>query len=102
MATANMSPIMTANLRANLSQVETNSLIIIDRIFVLDEDKVAVVLAEKLRVMVLHDSPPGIACERSWLAPSFQQIVRDGVQLRASLPAYLMQRRALLDAHCPL
>jgi hypothetical protein len=27
---------------------------------------------------------------------------KDGVRLRARLPAYLAQRRALLDAHCPL
>jgi hypothetical protein len=37
-----------------------------------------------------------------YLAPPLQQIVQDGARLRARLPAYLTQRRALLDAHCPL
>jgi hypothetical protein len=36
------------------------------------------------------------------IAPPLQQIVQDGARLRARLPAYLAQRRALLDAHCPL
>jgi hypothetical protein len=31
-----------------------------------------------------------------------QRIVQDGTRLRARLPAYLAQRRALVDAHCPL
>jgi hypothetical protein len=53
-----------------------------------------------LRVMVLHGGPPETLTTK--LPPPFQRIVQDGARLRARLPAYLAQRRALLDAHCPL
>jgi hypothetical protein len=53
-----------------------------------------------LRVMVLHGGPPPSLTQD--LAPPLQKIVQDGARLRAQLPAYLAQRRALLDAHCPL
>jgi hypothetical protein len=50
--------------------------------------------------MLLHDRPPkSLTAE---LPPPLQQIMDDGTRLRARLPAYLTQRRALLDAHCPL
>jgi hypothetical protein len=53
-----------------------------------------------LRVMVLHGGPPeSLTVE---LAPPLQGIVQGDARLRARLPAYLAQRRALLDAHCPL
>jgi hypothetical protein len=29
-------------------------------------------------------------------------MVKEGMRLRAGFPAYLTQRRALLDEHCPL
>jgi hypothetical protein len=57
-------------------------------------------LTAMLRVMVLHGGPPGSLTAE--LAPPLQQIVQDGARLRAQLPVYLTQRRALLDAHCPL
>jgi hypothetical protein len=57
-------------------------------------------LVSMLRVMVLHGGPPESLVK--YCAPSFQQIVHDGARLRARLPAYLMQRWALLDTHCPL
>jgi ankyrin repeat protein len=57
-------------------------------------------LEAMLRVMVLHGAPPESVAEV--LAPQLQQIVQDGARLRARLPAYLTQRRALIDAHCPL
>jgi hypothetical protein len=53
-----------------------------------------------LRVMVLHGGPP--ASLTNDLAPPLQRIVQDGARLRARLPAYLTQRHALIDAHCPL
>jgi hypothetical protein len=53
-----------------------------------------------LRVMVLHGGPPPSLIKD--LAPPLQQIVQDGARLRARLSAYLVQRRALIDAHCPL
>jgi hypothetical protein len=53
-----------------------------------------------LRVRVLHGAPPESLTKA--MAPQLQRIVRDGVRLRARLPAYLVQRRNLLDAHCPL
>jgi ankyrin repeat protein len=59
-----------------------------------------VALTAMLRVMVLHGGPPDTLTVK--LAPPLQQIVQDGVRLRARLPAYLAQRRALLGANCPL
>jgi hypothetical protein len=53
-----------------------------------------------LRVMLLHGAPPESLTKE--LAPPFQRTVQDGGRLRARLPAYMAQRRALLDAHCPL
>jgi hypothetical protein len=55
-----------------------------------------------LRVVVLHGGPPDPELFTKDLAPPFQRIVQDGTRLLARLPAYLIQRRALLDAHCPL
>jgi hypothetical protein len=49
-----------------------------------------------LRVMVLRSGPPASLVIK--LPPPLQRIVRDGARLRA----YLVRRRALLDAHCPL
>jgi hypothetical protein len=72
----------------------------IDGRCVLDGDKVVAELTEMLRVMVLHGGPPELLARD--LAPPFQQIVRDGALLRAKLPAYLVRRRDLLDAHSPL
>jgi hypothetical protein len=57
-------------------------------------------LTAMLRVMVLHGSPPDFLT--ATLPPPFQRIVQDGARLRARLPAYLAQRRALSDVHCPL
>jgi hypothetical protein len=53
-----------------------------------------------LRVMVLRGTPPAELTTR--LSPEHAQVVQEGVRLKAGLPAYLAQRRALLDAHCPL
>jgi hypothetical protein len=63
-------------------------------------DEGTVELPAMLRAMVLHGGPPELLTAD--LAPPLQQIVQDGARLRARLPAYLMQRRALLDANCPL
>jgi hypothetical protein len=53
-----------------------------------------------LRVIVLKtDIPANIAAR---LSPEHAQVVEEGARLKAALPAYLAQRRALLDAHCPL
>jgi hypothetical protein len=57
-------------------------------------------LTTMLCVMVLHGVPPESLNKD--LAPPFQQIVEDGARLRARLPAYITQRRALIDTHCPL
>jgi hypothetical protein len=73
--------------------------VIIDGDYVPAYDDTVQIIA-MLRVMLLHGGPPeSLVAE---LAPPLQQIVRDGARLRARLPAYLTQRRALLDAHCPL
>jgi hypothetical protein len=53
-----------------------------------------------LRVMVLKGDPP--ARVAAMLKPEHARMVEEGERLRAALPAYFVQRRALLDAHCPL
>jgi hypothetical protein len=54
-----------------------------------------------LRVMVLKGAPPAnfVAQLRR---PDHARVVEEGARLRAALPAYVVRRRALLDAHCPL
>jgi hypothetical protein len=52
-----------------------------------------------LRVMLLRSDCPNFP---SGCWPKTAQLVEEGTQLRARLPAYLVERRALLDAHCPL
>jgi hypothetical protein len=63
-----------------------------------DHDATAVTAL--LRVMVLRGAPPAELTAR--LSPEHARVVQEGARLRAQLPAYLAQRRALLDAHCPL
>jgi hypothetical protein len=53
-----------------------------------------------LRVMVLKGVPTADLVAR--MRPEYKRVVKKGARLRAALPAYLAQRRALLDAHCPL
>jgi hypothetical protein len=67
-----------------------------------DDDYVfdAMAVTALLRVMVLRDAPPAELIAR--LSPEHARVVQEGAWLRARLPAYLAQRRALLDAHCPL
>jgi hypothetical protein len=76
-----------------------------DTIWIMLEHNLATVrlateLTALLRVMVLRSNPPDelVALMRS----EHVQVVEDGARLRVALPAYLGQRRALLDAHCPL
>jgi hypothetical protein len=60
----------------------------------------ATAVTSLLRVMLLRGAPPADLTAR--LSPEHAQVVEDGAQLKAGLPAYLAQRWALLDAHCPL
>jgi hypothetical protein len=56
-----------------------------------------------LRAMLVRDDPPFEFEVRLLLnggPEEHAQMVCEGMQLRAQLPAYLAQRRALLDAHC--
>jgi hypothetical protein len=66
---------------------------------IIEPDDAAAVM-DLLRIMVLRGAPPAELVAR--LAPEIAQVVDEGARLRAALPAYLAQRRALLDAHCPL
>jgi hypothetical protein len=52
-----------------------------------------------LQAMLLKAAPPESVCR---LRPAKSRMVKEGARLRARLPAYLVQRRALLDAHCQL
>jgi hypothetical protein len=57
-------------------------------------------LTALLRVLVLRGVPPPALVEL--LSPEPARMVQEGARLRARLPAYLVRRRALLDAHCPV
>jgi hypothetical protein len=57
-------------------------------------------VAALLRVMVLRDAPPAAIVVQMSLQHS--RVVEEGAQLRAGLPAYLVQRRALLAEHTSL
>jgi hypothetical protein len=57
-------------------------------------------LAALLWVFVLRGAPPPALV--ALLSPKPACVVQEGALLRARLPAYLVRRRALLDAHCPL
>jgi hypothetical protein len=85
-------------LRSAYAKDDDGEFISIDGEYTHTDDTVE--LTAMLRVMVLHGGPPETLTAD--LAPPLQQIIQDGAQLRARLPAYLAQRRALLDAHCPL
>jgi hypothetical protein len=52
-----------------------------------------------MRALLLKGAPP--ACFVASF-PAKARVIEVGARLRARLPAYLTQRRALLDAHCPL
>jgi hypothetical protein len=67
-----------------------------------DDDPIygAKAITALLRVMMLRDAPPAELIER--LSPAHARVVQEGARLRARLPTYLAQRRALLVAHCPL
>jgi hypothetical protein len=64
-----------------------------------EEDDLAGLIA-LLRVLVLRDAPPPALL--ALLSPEPARVVQEGARLRARLPAYLVRRRALLDAHCPV
>jgi hypothetical protein len=60
----------------------------------------ATAVTSLLQVIILRGALPAWLTAR--LSLKHAQVVEEGAQLRAGLPAYLAQRRALLDAHCPL
>jgi hypothetical protein len=66
----------------------------------LDLEAELLALTGLLRVLVLHGAPPSALV--ALLSPEPARVVHEGAQLRARLPAYLVRRRALLDAHCPV
>jgi hypothetical protein len=54
----------------------------------------------QVSALQLHGAPP--AKLLSYLCAEHGLIVEEGARLRARLPASRVQRRTLLDAHCPL
>jgi hypothetical protein len=64
-----------------------------------EEDDLAALIA-LLRVLVLRDAPPPALL--ALLSPEPARVVQEGARLRARLPAYLLRRRALLYAQCPV
>jgi ankyrin repeat protein len=79
-------------------------------IFTMDEELIEGGLREQetdsvtrtglLQFMVLRGAPPPMLVDL--LSPEDTVVVQEGDRLRARLPAYLVRRRALLDAHCPV
>ena len=55
-----------------------------------------------MRVMQTRRSPPVVTGAANALLTAHVSLVQAAARLRARLPAYLAQRRAVLDAHCPL
>jgi hypothetical protein len=64
------------------------------------DDNHATAVITLLRVMLLQDAFPWWLTAQ--LSPEHAEVVQEGARLRVRLPAYLTQRRALLDAHYPL
>jgi ankyrin repeat protein len=85
-------------LRSAYKKDDDGEYVLLDGEYIPTQDTVEI--TAMLRVMVLHGGPPESLT--AYLAPPFQRIVQDGARLRARLPAYFMQRRALLEAQCPL
>jgi hypothetical protein len=50
--------------------------------------------------LVLREDPPLALIAR--LSHDNKRVLQEGTRLRARLPVYLVRRRALLDAYCPL
>jgi hypothetical protein len=96
--TANWREGLPATIKSAYTKSDDGEYVFIDDEYIANGDIVA--LTAMLRVMVLHGGPPESLAKD--LAPPFQRIVQDGARLRARLPAYLTQRRALVDAHCSL
>jgi hypothetical protein len=65
-----------------------------------DKDSKNLEIKALLQCLSLCSAPPDELVAK--LSPKLQQIVKEGARMRAWLPAYLAQRRALLIAHCPL
>lgn len=63
-------------------------------------DENLVTLAALLWVMVLHNAPPPTLIALLLCKP--MRVVKEGARLEARLPAYVMRRWVLLDAHCSL
>jgi hypothetical protein len=60
-------------------------------------------LSALLRVLVVRGAPPadfGIGAQLE--QPEHTRVMEEEARLRAALPAYLVRRRALFNAHCPL
>jgi hypothetical protein len=72
----------------------------IDGGYVPNGDIDLVALNAMMRVVLLHGGHSELLVKD--LAPPLQQLVRDGVRLRARLPGFLAQRRALIESHCTL
>jgi hypothetical protein len=74
----------------------------LNQLYAVDEE-VADITA-LLRVMVVRCAPrrANFGSPSQVGRPEHSRVVEEGARLRAALPAYLVRRRALLDAYCPL
>jgi hypothetical protein len=64
-------------------------------------ERTAVELTTLLRIMVVRGAPSADFVAQL-VQPEHARVVEERARLRAALPAYLVQRWALLGAHCPL
>jgi hypothetical protein len=78
----------------------------IKRVIAADFDEADPCLTALMRLLVLHKDPPPALVELlsliALLSPENTRVEQEGARLQAQLPAYLVRRRALLDANCPL
>jgi hypothetical protein len=59
-------------------------------------------LSSLFKVMVMLEVAPASFIASPWLSPQHKEICTRGRQLRAQLPSYLEQQRAVVVTHCPL
>jgi hypothetical protein len=90
---------------ASVTDVTVNERTVWDLLigYIMWRDYDAAAVTVLLRAMLLKGSRPPVNIAT---APSFSaehvHVIHEGTRIRARLPAYLAQRRALLDEHSPL
>jgi hypothetical protein len=90
---------------ASLTDVTVNDMKVWDLLvgYIMWCDHDAVAVTALLRAMILKGPhPPVNFTLETYLSTEHVQVIHDVTRIRARLPAYLAQRRALVDEHSPL